>query len=466
MSFATAAARVETQEAPISALQEQILQVPEEFDLALLGGRGRGATHAELLLIIRHLHQYGDRASVLYLRRTYPALTEFVQFAERMLRDAFGPTVHYVENRHLFRLPHGTFEVGQLRDAGDYEKYQGRSFTLLIVGEATQWPTLTAVDLVRSNLRAPKGIPTRTVFDANPGGPGHQVVAKRFIKGREPGVPFTDEATGRQVVRIAGTYRDNPFIDRDAYAQQLAGSAADDPELVRAWLDGDWNISRGAFFADAIDEDRNLIDWPEPEGDRPHPGFEFYLAHDFGMAAPSVTYIVARSRGANGPDGRYYRPGSIILADEFASNVPGDLNTGMRYSVSRLADEIKELAARWKIKPDGCADDAIFNSDGREAGSVQGEFARYGVHFQRAGKGSRLAGWTRLRRMLSNAGAPDEPGLYLSKRCRYFWETAPFVERDPRRPEDVDTRSSDHALDTARYAVVWERPRGYVLYLR
>ncbi len=59
---------------------------------------------------------------------------------------------------------------------------------------------------------------------------------------------------------------------------------------------------------------------------------------------------------------------------------------------------------------------------------------------------------------MEDAGKPDRAGFYVSTRCRYWWETVPSLPRDPRRPEDVDTRAPDHAADAGRYAVVWERP--------
>jgi len=77
---------------------------------------------------------------------------------------------------------------------------------------------------------------------------------------------------------------------------------------------------------------------------------------------------------------------------------------------------------------------------------------------QRARKGDRVGGWQQMRTMLADAGKPDRPGLYVSRRCRYWWETVPVLARDPKRIEDVDSRGPDHAADACRYAVVGQRP--------
>ena len=52
-----------------------------------------------------------------------------------------------------------------------------------------------------------------------------------------------------------------------------------------------------------------------------------------------------------------------------------------------------------------------------------------------------------------------DAGLYVSRRCSYFWSTVPYLARDPRRIDDVDSRGPDHAADACRYALGRERPR-------
>lgn len=56
-----------------------------------------------------------------------------------------------------------------------------------------------------------------------------------------------------------------------------------------------------------------------------------------------------------------------------------------------------------------------------------------------------------MRRMLSDAGKPDVPGLYVSRACEYFWSTVPYLARDQKRVEDVDSSGPDHAADAVRY---------------
>ncbi len=52
----------------------------------------------------------------------------------------------------------------------------------------------------------------------------------------------------------------------------------------------------------------------------------------------------------------------------------------------------------------------------------------------------------------------DRAGLYVSRACEYFWATVPYLARDDRRVEDVDSDGPDHAADAARYACMALRP--------
>jgi hypothetical protein len=116
-----------------------------------------------------------------------------------------------------------------------------------------------------------------------------------------------------------------------------------------------------------------------------------------------------------------------------------------------LAEEIVAMCKRWNVAARGVADDACFANTGHGSGSIATEFSRYGVHFRPAQKADRLSGWNIMRRLLEDAGKPDVPGLYISRACEYFWSTVPYLARDQKRVEDVDSSGPDHAADAVRY---------------
>lgn len=458
-----------------SEFQHRVLLIPEGVDAFLGGGRGGGKSVALGLLPLRHVEQYGARARVLYVRRTYAGLADF----ENLTRDLFGaayPAARYNASSHIWRFPSGAIlELGQLDGPQDYAKYQGRSFTLLLVDEVTQYPDFRLIDTLRSNLRGPKEIPKRTVMAGNPGGIGHMAVAKRFVFGRQAWHVFEDPVSKRPTVYAPSTMTDNPAIDHDGYRQQIAAACAHDPELLKAWTSGDWHIAAGAYFGDVIDESRVAFDpWPHlpdarlPRAEvpahelalfdsgrfdhRPWPSWDYTLAYDHGSAAPAVCFVCAESPGATA-FGRYFPRGSLVLVDEYDTASSDNLNEGLKLEVPEIASRIKAMCARWGVSPHGVADDAIFAEIGSASGSIAREFSRCGVHFARAGKGDRVGGWQLMRSLLRQAGAVDQPGLYVSRACRGWWQTVPFLARDTRRIEDIDTKGADHWADACRYAL-------------
>jgi hypothetical protein len=448
----------------LSEFQKTVMRVPEDIDIFLGGGRGGAKSYLMALLAARHIEQYGKKARVLYIRQTYPGLSDFEQLTQDLYGAMFGGKASYNSSAHCWKFPNGAYmELGQLEGPKDYGKYQGRSFTLLLVDEAGQYASPELLDRLRSNLRGPKDVPIRTVMAANPGDPGHHWIAQRYVFKAAPWEPFYEEKSRKYWIYAPSTYRDNPFIDQDEYKQQLEAACPYDPELLQAWLDGDWSVMRGAFFGPVLSESRNAVDpWPHlPE--KTWDKWDFFLAHDFGSSAPSATYLVAQSPGAYGPDEIFYPAGSLILVDELATSVPGQPNTGLGWTIPKLADGIHDLVGQWELKrAEGVADDACFAQHGHGAGSIAEEFRRFKVYFSPAKKGSRQAGWETMRRLLADAGKPDVPGLYISRNCSYFWETVPALGRDPRKAEDVDTRQPDHAADAVRYGCLRYKARGEV----
>jgi hypothetical protein len=437
-----------TQEISLNPLQQRALSVPEQIDLFLGGGRGGGKSYALALLALRHIEQYGQRARVLYIRKTYKGLADFELLTRELFGMIYGAAARYNAAEHVWRLPNGGYlELGQLETHADYAKYQGRSFTLLMADEVGQFASPDLLDILRSNLRGPADVPVRVALAANPGGPGHHWIAKRYVFRAAPWTAFHEPRSKREWVYAPSTFADNGFIDRAQYQDQLEAACPHDPELLRAWTQGDWTVARGAYFANVIEEERNAV---EPWQAIPA-GWDTYLAHDFGSSAPSATYIIAKSPGEIGPGGRFYSRDSLVLVDELVTAKRDRPNEGLGWTVPILAEEIRRVCGRWEIRAAGVADDAIFAKSGSSTGSISAEFTRAGVFFTPARKADRISGWQIMRRLLADAGKPDVPGLYVSRACSYFWETVPFLARDEKRVDDVDSSGPDHAADAVRY---------------
>ncbi len=438
-----------SQNLELNEFQARLLAVPEELDVFMGGGRGGGKSYALALLALRHAEQYGERARILYVRKSYAGLRDFELVTRELFGMIYGTAARYNASEHIWRLPSGGYlELAQLEGHNDYAKFQGRSFTLLMIDEAGQYASPDLLDMLRSNLRGPKNIPIRVVIAANPGGPGHHWLAKRYVFQAGPWKPFHEARSKRTWIYAPSTFDKNQFIDRDQYRDQLESACPSDPELLKAWVYGDWSVSRGAYFATCMDERRNAI---EPWANAPE--WDCWIAHDFGSSAPSVTYMLALSPGAE-HEGVWYPRGSVVAFDELAAVRKDNPNKGLDWTASTTAEAILEMCNRWGVKAQGVADDACFARTGHGSGSIAQEFARKGVYFRPAKKADRITGWQFMRRMLSDAGKLDTPGLYVSRGCEYFWQTVPTLARDQKRVEDLDSSGPDHGADAMRYGLL------------
>jgi len=442
-----------------TAFQDRVLLVPECYDVFLGGGRGGGKDYAIVFLILRHVEQYGVKARVLYMRQSYQGLADFELICRDIFGLVYGTSARYNANEHVWRFPGGGYlELGQLDSQQAYASKQGRSFTLLVVSEAGQYATPELLDLMRSNLRGPRDIPLRMVLAANPGGPGHFWLARRYVFRAKPWTPFTEEKSKREWIYAPSTFVDNPYIDQKQYLAQLESACPSDPELLRAWLEGDWSVARGAYFAGCLEESRNAVGpfSAVPSDQHTRKPWRTWLAHDFGSSAPSVTYLMCESPGQQ-VDGKFYPRGSLIVLDELAVHRRDNLNMGLGWTAAVTAEAIRsELCEKWHVRPSGVADDACFAKGGHSSGSIADEFVRGGVRFPPAKKADRISGWQRMRRLLADAGKPDVPGLYVSRACEYFWSTVPYLARDQKRIEDVDSSGPDHSADAIRYGCLRE----------
>jgi hypothetical protein len=435
-------------------IQKKSYIVPEEYDLFLGGGRGPGKTVALLKLALRHVEKYQHKANILFLRTTHKALSGVLTEAQLLYASSPDkPTFN--KQDAVFRWSNGgSMTFGQLMDANDYDKYQGHSYSLLILDEMTLWPTLEFIDLLQSNLRK-KGVPVRTLYAANPGGRSHGAVAERFVF-PSPGdmVPFTDPISGRTIVYIHGTYEENPNIDPVKYEKNLRNACRGDLALLKAWLEGDWRVIRGAYFSGALSE-MNKVKWPHVDLQL-LANTEHYLAHDHGTRRPFVCQLIVKTKdGITGPDNQYYPARSYIVVDEVSSAMPDDLEDGGGMQIPEICIEIHGMCSKWNANLRGVADDALFADTG--LGLYSDHYRDGGIRFSPARKGLRKDGLSHMRELLGAArpnGEREDGACYIDDRCWYFWKTVPYLASSDRDREDLEKSHRDHAADALRYGLL------------
>lgn len=415
------------------------------FEAVYGGARGGGKTDASLGDFAAHADEWGSAAKGLFLRRTYVALGPTIERAKEIYRP-FGAV--WSEQKSRFKWPNGAvLYFRYLERDQDADAYQGHDYSRIYVEELTQFPNPAPLDKLKATLRSAHGVPTGFRATCNPGGPGHAWVKNRYIDAGPYQIvtdTFTNPFDGKPItsdrVFIPARLTDNPqLLNSDPrYVANLykAGSAA----LVKAWLEGDWDVVEGAFFDNWSSSKHVLDPFSIPAS------WLRFRSFDWGSAAPfSVGWWAVA-----GEDHRQIPRGAIIRYREwYGASSPGK---GLKLTTEQVASGIRERDAGDKLTY-SVADPAIFAEDG---GPSRAEvFARAGVHFKRAdnkrvsGAGA-LGGWDEMRQRIR--GRNGIPMLYVFSTCRDFIRTVPNLPHDPDRVEDIDTDSEDHVADEARYA--------------
>jgi hypothetical protein len=375
-------------------------------------------------------------------RQTYPELEELIHLS-RSIVPACWPGSEWLQQPKTWKLPNGSeLRMRNLEDVGDAAHYQGHSYTFIGFDELCSWKDALAYQMLMACLRSTEDVRHKRIrASANPGGPGHAWVKARFIDPAPLGYePIVDELTGQVRVFIPSRLEDNRILmaQDPAYIERLKGVGS--PELVKAWLEGDWSVVVGAFFPEfGAGHVRRPFRIPA--------GWLRFKAMDWGSARPCAVLWCAVSDG----DVVGYPRGALVVYRElYLASAP---NVGLRLTVEQVASRIHEI----EIGDEKCgysiADPAIFAQDGGP--SIAERFAARGVMFKpadnkRVGRTGAMAGWDLVRQRL--IGEDDQPMLYVLSTCNNLIRTLPVMQHDAARPEDVDTQSEDHAVDALRYA--------------
>lgn len=383
-------------------------------------------------------------------RRERTQLIELIERAKQILVP-LGYVWH--EQDKYFRGPKkGRLRFSYLENDSDADAYQGHSYTRLIAEEMGTFPSEAPINKLQATLRSGNGVPCQMKGTCNPGGPGHQWVKARYnLQGlvreiiRQDFVfenPFTKKKIPKTRVFIPSKVTDNKFLGDDYVANLFqVGSAS----LVRAWLDGDWDVVEGAFF-DCWNPAKHII--------RPFEVPTHWLkfgSFDWGSARPYSYGLHAVSDGSLLPDGRRYPTGALIrIRENYGASKP---NVGLKLTAEQVATNILQTENGLGTIAYRVADPAIFAQDGGP--SLAERFLRAGLAFRRADNrrvpaNGAMGGWDQVRARLVGEGG--EPMLYAFETCKDLIRTLPALQHDPDRPEDVDTDGEDHAPDDARYA--------------
>lgn len=346
----------------------------------------------------------------------------------------------------------------------DVIKYQGAEFHVLLFDELTHF-TEYQYKFIRGRLRAAaglkipkslKGMFPRIMSGSNPGSLGHAWVKEMFVEPGEMVInQMGEDEGGMRRQYIPGKLSDNPSITASdpGYVSRLMGLG--DPVLVRAMLDGDWDIAAGAMFAEiwrkhlhVVDAFPIPIDWP------------IWMGADDGFASPaSVHWLTEDTRSKT----------KYCIAELY----------GAKMLPEEMARRIKEISANIPRLQNGqtilhgtsspilgVLDSAAWSDTGTGNVSRGDQIVKLGIKFRPVEKwsGSKAHRAQNLARELSPNklnpmpdGKGNWPGLRLFPSCKMALKHIPTITRDKNHPEEVDTDAEDHAYDSLTYALQWKR---------
>lgn len=244
---------------------------------ALYGGAvGGGKTAALLMAALQYVDVPGY--SALILRRTFPELEQpdgpIWQSTRWFATVPEDIRPRYSKGEHTWTFSSGAvIRFGHLDDANAVIRYQGGGYHYIGFDELTHFEQSSYEFIGFSRQRRPptgplSEVPMRVRASANPGGPGHAWVKRRFIDERPPDVAF-----------VPAKVWDNPGIDTDDYVSRLEKLS---PVLRQQLLDGDW----GAFEGAAFEKFREDVHCVEPF-DLPT-AWERFESMDYGISAPTA----------------------------------------------------------------------------------------------------------------------------------------------------------------------------------
>jgi hypothetical protein len=436
------------------------------FEIFYGGSRGSLKTEGTLGDWIQHANQYGEDAVGLMVRRTRTQLAETFERAKRLLRP-LGFTVA----GHVITSPQGArLRFAYLEKDADAENYQGDNNTRVYVEEIGNFPNPAPIFKLMATLRSTKGVPVGFRATGNPGGPGHGWVKARYITPARGGWtvieeafvnPWTGETVMKQRIFIPGKITDHNLLGPDYIANlQMSGSK----ELVRAWLEGDWDVVAGAYFPE-FSNGRHVLEPLEFPST-----WKRFTATDWGSARPFWTgwfVIVQREMKARTVTGRTVTllPGALVCYREWYGEDPErpGQNLGLKLPVEEWGLGVLKRTGEEKVEYH-VVDSSMFDEDGGPSLAERAMKVRHkGKRLQlRKADKRRLPGWNQVRARL-RGDLPDEQGepmIFFTTACPDATRTLAALQHDDvdSKFEDAETEGEDHAPDGIRYGCM-SRPR-------
>lgn len=406
-----------------------------EFEVLYGGQKGGGKTDGLIYDAVGQMNHAAGKA--LFLRRTFPELREVMDRCQAIF-PLLGAEWRASDKRWQFQTG-ATFEFGYAESWAEVQQFAGREYTWLGYDELGNLPEERSWLFLISCLRSrDRSCPVFARGSANPGGPGHAWLKRRFVEPTAKGIRvYRDPDTGLTRRFIPASVYDNPALlaANPQYVAQLKQL----PEVLRRQLlEGDWDVGSGFALAE-LGETSHLI---QPFEIPPH--WYRFAGFDWGFAHP--WWFVGAAQDTEG--------------NVFVTHAA----TGRLELIDAIADRIKEVsgATRWGVVAGGLDCWHQRKAHGETGPTDAERLQASGLPLIKATV-SRVSGLNNLRHYLTfNGRTTPRLRFFDSPEVRKLVEQLRGIVTNPDRPEDslkVDADSDtgiggDDGYDALRYAML------------
>lgn len=406
------------------------------------GARGGGKSHGLREIMLKRRIQYPGSRGVIF-RKTYPEL--YNNHITPLLTKFPVLRQYYNSKNNEITLPNNSVLMFRhCQHERDLDSHQGVEYHDLAIEEAGQWPEDWFWTLKGSNRSSTQGITPRCLLTGNPGGIGHKWLKRLFVDRS-----FRAVEKPESFVFVKASVYDNPAIMKNdpGYIDRLRSNK--NQQLVKAYLEGSWDIQAGQFF-DMVSRETHMIN-PFEIPDH----WERMGMFDTGYNHPAAFIWMAMDT-----DGNCYIYREYLQSRKRTEEISADV---MSFDDCR---KIKAIPAGHDCWTKHAGDPSV---EEKFAEASKNQLVLHKAAIDRVAGAAQVRDYLVLRpsAQLNPDGTPKmKPRLFIFKTCPMTFDTLVRMTHDDKKPEDVlkvdataeEPLTGDDLYDALRYGLM-DRPR-------